>query len=53
MKHFIDPPPPFASLNEWENFLRQMEAMEDKDADVEREINAAKERINAIRKRGG
>lgn len=45
---FIDPPSPFASLEEWEQFLAEMRAIEPKDADVLRHIAEAEAMI-AIR----
>ncbi|SHG79735.1 hypothetical protein SAMN02745157_4858 [Kaistia soli DSM 19436] len=46
---FIDPPSPFASVEEWEAFVRDVEDLEDQSPEVARELREAR-RIIAEKK---
>ena len=41
----IDPPSPFASLEEWQTFLEEMKAIEPKDDDIREAIAEAEKMV--------
>lgn len=47
MTHIIDPPPAFATVSEWREYLRQLEAIAEPDARTREAIAEAKAEIDA------
>ena len=45
MKYLIDPPSPFDTLKVWEDFLAEMQKIENPDEDVRRHIEIAEREI--------